>query len=113
MESYNFDINPKVNGVTALINRDETSVQGGTISGDHPFSWYHAYSAERSWYTVGAANIEDYTETNFLKHISGVFAMLARCDWTVWKGDLNLFGAKRRGPNQAGRYCPIRPARRC
>src|SRR5262249_12201465 len=70
-ESYNWDVNPKVNGATVLINLDETSVTGGTMGSDHPFSWYHAYDGGRSWYTVGGAETADYQDANFLRHILG------------------------------------------
>lgn len=70
-ESYNWDVNPKVNGVTVLINLDESSVSGGTMGRDHPFSWYHAYDGGRSWYTVGGADSANYLDPNFLRHILG------------------------------------------
>jgi len=71
VESYNWDVNPKVNGAKVLINLDETSVSGGTMGADHPFSWYHAYDGGRSWYTVGGANAADYADANFLRHLLG------------------------------------------
>lgn len=71
IESYNFDVNPKFNGVTVLINLDKSSVSGGTMGADHPWSWYRAYDGGRSWYTTGGANSPDYTDANFLKHILG------------------------------------------
>lgn len=70
-ESYNWDVNPKVNGVTVLVNLDESSVNGGTMGRDHPFSWYHAYDGGRSWYTVGGADSANYRDPNFLRHILG------------------------------------------
>jgi type 1 glutamine amidotransferase len=70
-ESYNWDVNPKVNGAKVLINLDETSVSGGTMGTDHPFSWYHAYDGGRSWYTVGGADSANYSDANFLRHILG------------------------------------------
>ena len=71
MESYNWDVNPKVNGCTVLINLDETSVSGGTMGSDHPFSWYHAYDGGRIWYTVGGADSANYSDSNFLNHLLG------------------------------------------
>lgn len=61
----------KVNGVTVLINLDESSVSGGTMGANHPFSWYHAYDGGCSWYTVGGADSANYLDANFLKHILG------------------------------------------
>ncbi len=37
-EAYNYDVNPKVNGARVLINLDDTTVSGGTMGADHPFS---------------------------------------------------------------------------
>jgi len=71
VETYNWNVNPKVNGATVLINLDETSVSGGTMGADHPWSWFHAYDGGRSWYTVGGANTPDYQDANFLKHLLG------------------------------------------
>ncbi len=70
-EAYNFKQNPKVNGATVLINLDETSVSGGKMGSDHPFSWYHAYDNGRSWYTNGGANSADYDDPRFRAHILG------------------------------------------
>ncbi len=70
-EAYNYDVNPKVNGAVVLVNLDETSLSGGTMGGDHPFSWYHAFDGGRMWYTVGGANTADYSDPNFLKHMLG------------------------------------------
>ncbi len=70
-EAYNFDVNPKTNGALVLINLDETSVSGGTMGSDHPYSWYHPFDGGRVWYTTGGANSPDFTDPNFLKHILG------------------------------------------
>ena len=70
-EAYNYDVNPKVNGAKVLINLNDTTVSGGTMGADHPFSWYHYYDSGRSWYTVGGANSPDFQDANFLKHILG------------------------------------------
>ena len=70
-EAYNFDVNPKTNGVTVLINLDETSVAGGTMGADHPYSWYHSFDGGRVWYTTGGANSPDFADANFLRHLLG------------------------------------------
>lgn len=71
MEAYNWDVNPKVNGAHVLINLDESSVSGGTMGSDHPFSWYHPFDGGPSWYTVGGAEIDDWQDANFLRHVLG------------------------------------------
>jgi type 1 glutamine amidotransferase len=70
-EAYNFDVNPKSNGVTVLINLDESSTVGGTMGSDHPYSWYHSFDGGRAWYTTGGANSPDYLDTNFRRHLLG------------------------------------------
>jgi type 1 glutamine amidotransferase len=70
-EAYNFKQNPKINGAIVLIDLDETSVGGGKMGSDHPFSWYHAYVNGRSWYTNGGANSADYEDPRFRAHILG------------------------------------------
>jgi type 1 glutamine amidotransferase len=70
-EAYNYDVNPKVNGARVLINLNDTTVSGGTMGADHPFSWYHPFDGGRSWYTVGGANISDYSDANWRAHILG------------------------------------------
>jgi hypothetical protein len=41
------------------------------MGADHPFSWYHPFDGGRSWYTVGGANISDYSDANWRAHILG------------------------------------------
>jgi len=68
---FNFNPNPKVNGVTVLVNLDETSVTGGTMGPDHPWTWYHPYDGGRAWYTAGGADSEDFYQPAFRDHIAG------------------------------------------
>jgi type 1 glutamine amidotransferase len=70
-EAYNFDVNPKVNGVHVLLNLNDTTVSGGTMGADHPFSWYRHYDGGRSWYSVGGANVAEYSDTNWMNHVLG------------------------------------------
>jgi type 1 glutamine amidotransferase len=60
-----------VYGVNVLINLDETSVNGGTMGTDHPFSWYRAFDGGLSWYTSGGANSAEWSDPNFLHHVLG------------------------------------------
>jgi len=70
-EAYNFKQSPKLNGAIILINLDESSVDGGNMGADHPFSWYHPYNNGRSWYTTGGANAADYHDPRFSAHVLG------------------------------------------
>ena len=70
-EAYNFKQHPKANGVNVLLNLDETTVSGGKMGADHPYSWYHPYDNGRSWYTNGGANPTDYKDPRFRAHILG------------------------------------------
>jgi type 1 glutamine amidotransferase/chitodextrinase len=70
-EAYNFNQNPKTLGAIAILNLVETSVQGGTMGSDHPFSWYKSYDGGRMWYTSGGANDTEYSDINFRSHLLG------------------------------------------
>ncbi|WP_084784910.1 ThuA domain-containing protein [Calidithermus timidus] len=70
-EAYNFDANPKTNGVSVLLNLDEGYVDGGTMGGDHPMAWYHPYDGGRSWYTNLGSDKADYGDPRFLAHLLG------------------------------------------
>jgi|GEM_PF-1015829 len=70
-EAYNFNQNPKALGAVVLLNLDETTVSGGTMGSDHPFSWYKPYDGGRMWYTNGGANDAEYSQTYFLSHTLG------------------------------------------
>ncbi|RIH83171.1 ThuA like protein [Calidithermus roseus] len=71
LEAYNFDVNPKTNGVSVLLNLDEGYVDGGTMGSDHPMAWYHLYDGGRSWYTNLGSNKADYSDPSFLAHLLG------------------------------------------
>ena len=70
---FNFTPNPKVNGVTVLVNLDETSLSCscGEMGPDHPIAWYHEYDGGRSWYTGGGAESADFHQRIFLEHLAG------------------------------------------
>lgn len=70
-EAYNFNQNPKTLGALVLLNLDETSVSGGIMGADHPFSWYKFYDGGRMWYTNGGANDAEYSDANFRSHLLG------------------------------------------
>lgn len=70
-EAYNWTVNPKQNGATVLVNLDESTVYGGTMGNDHPFTWYKKYDGGKSWYTMGGANVYEYGLPLFMDHILG------------------------------------------
>ena len=68
---YNFDNNPKINGVTVLVNLDDRTVQGGTMGSDHPVAWYHDYDGGRSWYTGAGGGSGEFHTRWFKDHLAG------------------------------------------
>ncbi|MFC4633642.1 ThuA domain-containing protein [Dokdonia ponticola] len=66
-EWYNYkEINPEI---TALLNLDETSYEGGTNGKKHPIAWYHLYDGGKAFYTGGGHTKESYNEVGFRKHL--------------------------------------------
>jgi cytochrome c len=73
-EWYNFKQSPAktLEGkVRLLATLDESTYEGGTMSGDHPIAWCHEFDGGRAWYTAGGHTIESYSEEAFLKHLLG------------------------------------------
>ncbi|HEX7182157.1 MAG TPA: ThuA domain-containing protein [Thermoanaerobaculia bacterium] len=70
-EWYDFQQNPRSQGVTVLLNLDEASYPGGQMGADHPIAWYHEYDGGRAWYTAGGHTDESFSESAFLEHLLG------------------------------------------
>jgi type 1 glutamine amidotransferase len=70
-EWYNFQTNPRDNGVTVLATLDESTYSGGTMGDDHPIMWYHDFDGGRAWYTGGGHTSESYAEPLFLQSLLG------------------------------------------
>ncbi len=70
-EWYNFQQNPRGQGVTVLLTLDEASYPGGQMGDDHPIAWYHEYDGGRAWYTAGGHTEESFSEPAFLEHLLG------------------------------------------
>ena len=70
-EWYDFEQNPRSQGVTVLLTLDETSYSGGQMGADHPIAWYHEYEGGRAWYTAGGHMDESFSEPAFLEHLLG------------------------------------------
>jgi type 1 glutamine amidotransferase len=70
-EWYDFQQNPRSQGVTVLLNLDEASYPGGQMGNDHPIAWYHEYDGGRAWYTAGGHTDASFSEPVFLEHLLG------------------------------------------
>jgi type 1 glutamine amidotransferase len=70
-EWYNYQTNPKDNGVTVLANLDESTYSGGEMGEDHPITWYHAFDGGRAWYTGMGHTSESYSEPLFVQSLLG------------------------------------------
>lgn len=70
-EWYDFEQNPRSQGVTVLLTLDESSYSGGQMGADHPIAWYHDYEGGRAWYTAGGHTDESFSEPSFLEHLLG------------------------------------------
>ncbi len=69
-EWYNFRADPSPQ-VSVLMQVDEMTYTGGTMSKNHPISWCHEYDGGRAWYTAMGHTTESYSDPLFLRHISG------------------------------------------
>jgi type 1 glutamine amidotransferase len=70
-EWYDFQQNPRSQGVTVLLTLDETSYPGGQMGDDHPIAWYHEHEGGRAWYTAGGHRDASFSEPKFLEHLLG------------------------------------------
>lgn len=70
-EWYNFEQNPRGQGVTVLLTLDETSYSGGQMGADHPIAWYHEHEGGRAWYTALGHTDASFSEPAFLAHLLG------------------------------------------
>ncbi|MES1240948.1 MAG: ThuA domain-containing protein [Acidobacteriota bacterium] len=70
-EWYDFERNPRSQGVTVLLTLDEVSYPGGQMGNDHPIAWYHGFEGGRAWYTGGGHTEASFSEPAFLEHLLG------------------------------------------
>ena len=66
-EWYNYRGNPR-GRVHVLATLDEQTYGGGTMRGDHPIAWCHAYDGGRSFYTGGGHTGESFADAPFRDH---------------------------------------------
>jgi type 1 glutamine amidotransferase len=69
-EWYNFDANPRPK-VHVLARLDEATYSGGAMGSDHPISWCRFFDGGRTWYTAMGHTRESYSDTLFIRHLSG------------------------------------------
>lgn len=69
-ELYNYRTNPR-SAVRVLINLDEGSYSGGTMSGDHPIAWCHPQSSGRAFYTGFGHTQDSYADAVYRAHLLG------------------------------------------
>ncbi len=75
-EWYNYRANPR-GEVHVLAVLDEQTYAGGTMPGDHPIAWCHAYEGGRSFYTGGGHTGAAFSEPSFVDHLWGGLAWAA------------------------------------
>ena len=75
-EWYNYRTSPR-GAVHVLATLDEQTYSGGTMGGDHPIAWCHAYEGGRSFYTGGGHTSEAFSEALFADHLWGGLAWAA------------------------------------
>lgn len=68
-EFYNFK--SIYEGITPLIEIDESTYEGGENGDYHPMTWYHDYDGGRSWYTNFGHTDETFEEAPFLEMLWG------------------------------------------
>jgi cytochrome c len=54
-----------------LANLDEATYEGGTMSANHPITWYHEFDGGRAFYTGLGHRNENYSDPAYLKHLQG------------------------------------------
>lgn len=69
-EWYNYRENPR-GKVQVLAALDESSYEGGEMSGDHPIAWYQEYDGGRAWYTGMGHTEASFVEEEFMQHVLG------------------------------------------
>lgn len=67
-ELYNYRDNPRPR-VQVVATVDERLYQGGTMGGDHPITWCHAFDGGRSWYTGPGHDEAVYRDPDFLAQL--------------------------------------------
>lgn len=69
-EWYNFK-NPVADYVHVLLEVDESTIEGETMQGYHPISWFHIFEGGKIFYTALGHTPESYTDELFIKHLEG------------------------------------------
>ncbi|CAN7251908.1 ThuA domain-containing protein [Pseudoxanthomonas sp. LjRoot168] len=67
-ELYNYRDSPR-GQVQVIATVDERDYEGGTMGGDHPIAWCHAFEGGRSWYTGLGHDAKVYEDPNVLAQL--------------------------------------------
>jgi type 1 glutamine amidotransferase len=78
-EWYNYRENPR-GTVNVLASLDESSYEGGEMSGDHPIAWYREFDGGRAWYTGLGHTEASFVEPEFMQHVLGGIEWAAGSD---------------------------------
>ncbi|QXE38814.1 ThuA domain-containing protein [Streptomyces sp. GMY02] len=103
-EWYNYRTNPRAN-VHVLQSLDESSYNGGEMSGDHPITWCHPQGNGRSFYTGLGHTTESYADPAFRSLLLGGIryaAGFAKADCRAETGYTPLYNGSTTGWSQAG-----------
>jgi type 1 glutamine amidotransferase len=65
-EWYNFDRDPRREGMTVLLTVDEKSYEGGKHGADHPLAWCHEFEGARVFFTALGHFDEAYQDEWFM-----------------------------------------------
>ncbi|MCM4078118.1 ThuA domain-containing protein [Paractinoplanes hotanensis] len=103
-EWYNFRTNPR-SSARVLSTLDESSYSGGTMGGDHPYTWCKTLQGGRSFYTGNGHTQASYTEPGFRALVLGGIRYAAnrtKADCRPESGYTALYNGATTGWSQAG-----------
>jgi len=103
-EWYNFRTNPR-SSARVLSALDESSYSGGTMGGDHPYTWCKTLQGGRSFYTGAGHTQASYTEAGFRARVLGGIRYAAnrtKADCRPETGYTTLYNGSTTGWSQAG-----------
>nr|WP_221379005.1 ThuA domain-containing protein [Actinoplanes polyasparticus] len=103
-EWYNFRTNPR-SSARVLTALDESSYSGGTMGGDHPYTWCKTLQGGRSFYTGNGHTQAGYTEPGFRALVLGGIRYAAnrtKADCRPETGYTALYNGATTGWSQAG-----------
>jgi len=79
-EWYDYQANPRAEGVKVLAVLDEGTYFGGTMGADHPIVWCHERAGGRAWYTGCGHTQRGFSDPHYLRHLLGGLKYVLRLD---------------------------------